>query len=350
MKNLSIFKSTPAQVLDLKKHIEEGLVRANKHPSADLYIYNYSPLVQYGRIWNDITLQCRGLILDGNYNVIARPFPKFFNLGEMESQVLPDEPFEVMDKMDGSLGIVYHFDGKFQVATRGSFQSDQSVKAMELLNEKYPEAIAKMKPEITYLVEIIYPDNRIVVDYGEDEKLTLLGMTETATGVELPLEDIGLPLVKSYPDFKNIHELKAKAWDNHEGFIVRYESGFRVKLKFEEYVRLHRIITQVSSISIWDVLRNNEPMDEFLDRVPDEFYQWVKKTKLDFENQYAAIEATAKSEFKILEDRKTTAMYFQNCTYPGILFSMLDGKDYSGKIWQMLRPEFEKPFVQIDRS
>ena len=65
-------------------------------------------------------------------------------------------PFEVYEKMDGSLGISYTVDNEIFIATRGSFVSDQSVKANELLNTKYALAKSKMNSGITYLFEIIY--------------------------------------------------------------------------------------------------------------------------------------------------------------------------------------------------
>ena len=61
----------------LKKMIDEKLVFVNKHPNAEIYIHNYSPKVQYEKLWNEITLQTRGLILDNNMNVVARPFQNF---------------------------------------------------------------------------------------------------------------------------------------------------------------------------------------------------------------------------------------------------------------------------------
>lgn len=328
----------------LKKMIAEGYIKINKHPTKELYIYNYSETAQFERVWNDVTLMCRGLIMDESGRVVARPFPKFFNLGEMENQVIPALPFEIYEKMDGSLGISYAVDKEIFIASRGSFQSDQSVKANELLNTKYAAAKTQMNPAITYLFEIIYPQNRIVVDYGIKEELVLLGMIETATGIELPLVEIGFPIVKKYDGLKDIHELKALAFDNKEGFVVKFANNYRLKIKFEEYVRIHRLITQISSISIWNNLMNNQSLDEIIERVPDEFYQWVKATKKRLEAEFAAIENIAKKEFKIVGTRKETAFYFQTCTYPKILFSMLDGKDYKETIWRYIRPEYERPF------
>lgn len=328
----------------LQKMIDAGYVKVNQHPTADLFIYNYSETAQFERVWNEVTLQCRGLILDGAGRVMARPFPKFFNLEELENVTLPNLPFEVYEKMDGSLGISYSVDNELFIATRGSFISEQSVKATELLHTKYTEAKVQMNPAITYLFEIIYPANRIVLDYGEKEELVLLGMIETATGKELPLADIGFPVVKKYNGLTDIQQLKALAFDNKEGFVVKFSNNYRLKVKFAEYVRIHRIVTQVSTLNIWENLRTNQSLDELLERVPDEFYQWVKATIAKLKNDYAVIENIAKSEYKELPTRKETALYFQTCTYPKILFSMLDGRDYSQTIWRYIRPEYQRPY------
>lgn len=332
-------------ITELEKMITAGYVKKQKHPTADLLIYNYSETAQFERIWNEVTLQCRGLILDGQGRVVARPFPKFFNLEELVNKPIPNLPFEVYEKMDGSLGISYVVNEEAFIASRGSFISEQSMKANELLNTKYAVAKAQMNPAITYLFEIIYPENRIVLDYGQQEILVLLGMIETATRKELPLVDIGFPVVKKYDGLKDIHQLKALAYDNKEGFVIRFSNNYRIKVKFEEYVRIHRIIQQVSSVSIWENLMAGQSFTEILERVPDEFYTWVKVTKAKLEADYLIIENVAKREYKELATRKETALYFQTCQYPKILFSMLDGKDYSETIWRYIRPIYTRPFI-----
>jgi len=329
--------------------LSKNYVKVNKHPKHDLYIYNYTQNAQFEKVWNEVTLACRGLILDENDNVVARPFPKFFNLGEMENQILPDTTFEVYDKMDGSLGILYWIDEVPFMASRGSFSSDQSDKANEMLHGKYRNSWSLLDKAKTYLFEIIYPENRIVLDYSAAEELVLLAVIDTQSGEEFPLEDIGFPMVEKFDGIKDILILKEMEVDNKEGFIIKYANDFRVKIKFEEYLRLHRIITQVSNLNIWEYLKTNKSMEEILERVPDEFFDWVKQTKSDLENQYQIIENQCKADFKVLESRKETALYFQTCQYQGVLFAMLNNKDYSVIIWKMIRPIFEKPFNREEK-
>ncbi|MCD6066974.1 MAG: hypothetical protein K0S33_1800 [Bacteroidetes bacterium] len=328
----------------LNKMMAEGYVVTQKHPNEKLFIYNYTQSAQFERVWNEVTLQCRGLIMDENFSVVARPFTKFFNLGEHENQEIPNEKFEVYEKMDGSLGILYWNDDKPAIATRGSFTSKQSVKATEMLHEKYAHTFSLLDKTKTYLFEIIYPENRIVVNYGEQEDLVLLAITDNATGKDVPLSDIGFTLVKRYDGINSLQALKELEEENKEGFVIKFEGGIRYKVKFDDYVRIHRVVTQVSSLNIWEYLKENKPLNEVLERVPDEFFNWVRETVDRMHANFAEIEAVAKAEYKELEDRKETAIYFQTCKYPQVLFAMLDKKDHSRVIWKMLKPEYERPF------
>ncbi len=108
----------------LNDYISKGLVIGQKHTTLPLAIFNYSRTCQYDRLWDDVTLNCRGLILDTKGNVVAKPFPKFFNMEELSDSEIPKESFEVFEKMDGSLGIFFHYNGEWHMATRGSFTSE----------------------------------------------------------------------------------------------------------------------------------------------------------------------------------------------------------------------------------
>jgi T4 RnlA family RNA ligase len=328
--------------------IASGFIIKNKHPTEDLYIYNYTQKTQFERVWNAVTLACRGLILDENYNIIARPFAKFFNLGEYENQEIPNLKFDVFEKMDGSLGILYFHKSQAFIASRGSFNSDQSIKANELLNSKYAPCLANLDQSKTYLFEIIYPENRIVLDYDDEEFLVLLAIIDTQTGDEFPLEDLGFPIVKKYDGIDDIQKLKALELTDKEGFVIQYSNNYRLKIKFSEYLRLHRIITQVSSINIWEYLKTEQPLDEVLEKVPDEFFDWVKKTKNKLISEFEAIENQCKKDFKILDTQKETALYYLTCQYPTILFSMMNNRNYKPDIWKRIRPDFEKPFKNIE--
>lgn len=336
----------------LNELVAQKYVKANKHEEADLWIYNYTVATQYEQFWNEITLQCRGLILDGTGNIVARPFSKFFNLGEREDETIPNESFEVFEKMDGSLGVLYWVGDEPRIATKGSFVSEQAIRATEILQQKYASSIGKLAKSNSYIFEIIYPENRIVVDYGEQEELVLLGITETESGKELPLVDIGFPIVKKYNGIQDIGKLKDLEEKNREGFVIRFQNGLRLKVKFDEYQRIHRIVTQISSYDIWEWLRDGRQLQELLEDVPDEFYDWVRKIERDLKNDFSNIEIQTKKALETILQKHETEQKVAEAilaeTYPKVLFAMKNGKNHEPIIWKRIKPKYEKPFSNSD--
>ena len=336
----------------LNKYYEDGLLYKQVHPSLPLTIWNYTEKVQYENLWDEVTLMCRGLVTDNNGDIVATPFQKFFNIEEGKFE--PTENFEVYEKMDGSLGIVFWYQGQWVVATRGSFTSDQSIKARELL-QKYNTDI--MFRHLTFCFEIIYPENRIVLDYGDDEKLVLLG-TFNKDGKELDVEmwgQWGFDVVKKYDGINDYKQLKEMVKNDQEGFVVKFSNGDRIKVKGVEYLRLHKIMTNVTTTGIWEYLKNGEDVMELLKDVPDEFYKKIQNYVKELRYGYFQIseDAGKKFDYKMygkyndqepITDRKEFAEWVltQPKHLSGILFRMFDKKDYSEIIWNLIRPEFKK--------
>jgi RNA ligase len=245
----------------LNDYIARGLVVETRHPNLPLGIYNYSRGCQYAGDWDEVTLACRGLIMDDHGVIVASGFKKFFNYEEALRMGTVPTRFDhcyLQDKMDGSLGILFHYSGEWHMATKGSFVSDQALKGMEILKRKYD--LSTFMPEFTYLVEIIYPENRIVVKYS-DERLVFIGLCRG--GEELNWATASTIFAASKIDMLDIvntrwthdagpalyEELKARNTENAEGFVLRFYPGnFRMKIKFNEYVRLHRLLTEFSNI------------------------------------------------------------------------------------------------------
>jgi RNA ligase len=337
------------------------------HPTLPLTIWNYTEKVQYEGLWDEVTLQCRGLITeDTTGKILVRPFRKFFNYEEVVGKdMIPTKGdyVYIQEKMDGSLGILFNYEDQWIMATRGSFASDQAIKGLEIVKSKY--FLDSWSKEYAYLVEIIYPENRIVVDYGE-EKVTFLSVVLNESWKWKPMDDTELHwttakmilhangvkdnLVKTEQHFSFSDELykslKEKNETNKEGFVLRFQPGnFRMKIKFEEYVRLHKVMTNLSTTAIWEVLSSGGSMDELLKDVPDEFYSKINDYEKSLIAQFNKLEEEYQNHFdsiRRLGNRKLfaqTAIMFQ---YPSILFGMLDGKDISPIIWKIIKPEFRK--------
>jgi RNA ligase len=343
----------------LNSYIERGLVVKQDHPTLPLSIYNYSRSCQYGGKWDIVTLDCRGLVLDGEGNVIAKPFPKFFNMEELPDGEIPNEPFEVYEKMDGSLGVCFHYNDEWYIATRGSFTSEQAIKGRELL-EKYDYKNG-MIPGYTYLFEIIYPENRIVVDYGGVEKLVVLGAYNNEAGKECNIDEMvneGFEVVTKYNTFgEGFDVLKREISNSKEGYVIRFKGGMRMKIKGDEYVRLHRILTNFSTTDIWELLMNKGDINEFLERVPDEFDKWVKNTISELRYAFFQISERAGKLYDGFRygkygdvdpepTKKEFAEFVMKQAEPlrSVMFAMWDKKPYDHIIWKLIKPKYEKPF------
>lgn len=332
---------------DIKPYIEQGLVSEQAHPEAiNVHIFNYTPECQFGRKWDDITRQCRGLIMDVETDqILARPFPKFFNYSEHVDNgwPLPSGKPIVREKLDGSLGILYHLNGKPWIATRGSFTSDQALWATKWWRDCMQETV--VLPRVTHLFEIIYPENRIVVPY-DFSGLVYLASIEIDSGKEVAAGIFNGPIrFAKHHDETDLAKLAALDERTGEGFVVFYpETQERLKIKFPEYVRLHRIVTGLSEKAIWEQLREGKEVD--LGDVPDELYKWVAgveaRIKEAMQKLWDAANAIAE-DAKKFETRKEAAQFINQYAkhVSGIAFALFDGKYQTAaeRAWRMVKPE-----------
>jgi hypothetical protein len=364
----------------LERYVKEGWLIKQSHPTLPLSIYNYSQATQYAAKWDEVTLACRGLITDDETGmVIIKPFSKFFNYEEMPNEVpwTSSEYVYVQEKMDGSLGILFNYSGEWIMATRGSFTSDQAIRGMEILKSKY--ILDAFEPSVAYICEIIYPENRIVVNYNK-EKIAFLGavINWTFNGwKESDWSELHWTTAQAYFKMSGIkksdivetkqifkedlgHELYKELKDlnaeNREGYVLRFHpSNTRVKIKFTDYVKLHHILTNCSSYDIWENLRTFGKLpEEFLTDVPDEFYEWVKKIEAMLNKQYDFVLRQHMAYMSsILRDGMLTQKEFAlrvldlKDVNHGLIFAMYNAKDDKIQeiIWKIIKPEYEKPFT-----
>lgn len=224
-------------------------------------ILNYNGLAGRKSPWNKYEKVCRGLILEyGTGRVVAWPFEKFFNIGEFGMQPR-GRLTDVSEKLDGSLGILYldPFNEPC-IATRGAFDSDHAMWATQFLQRWHGHSLKLYLPRgYTLLFEIIAPQFRNVIDYGERPRLVLLNGRDTADGRYLDwFTELGL--IAEHCHFEvagcvpvleagSIEEMKSRAKSlpaSKEGWVITMSNGERWKIKGDEYVELHRIIHSIS--------------------------------------------------------------------------------------------------------
>lgn len=252
---------------------------------------------------------------------------------------------------------VFWYNGEMIVNSRGSFISKYAIEARRILDEKYPlfETLPVGRhishQNLSYCFELIGFE-QIVVSYSQPD-LVLTGKfrNDVLLGwMDLPLFiECDIPTAKKYNglDYTQIKQLN---WKNSEGFVVKFSNGDRCKIKFDEYINLHRAMTNLSTTAIWEALRDNRPISEILNDVPDEFYDKVHVVEAEFKQKYTQIEELSTIYFdyfspllthrrKLFAERVNSLMINP---YKSIALAKIDGADYSEIIWNTIKPKFEK--------
>ena len=342
---------------DLQAAINDKLISIRVSPDGHDRILNYTDAAMYtpGAWGNPAVRTCRGLIVDSEDEVIARPWAKFFNHGQAEAGELDmDAPVEVTNKLDGSLGII-HVDANanLRVATRGSFESEQAIHATQWLR-KHGGINRFPLHYITALVEIIYPANRIVCDYGDRDELVLLGAVDIESGCYFGPKEAARILGWQHSTtetfaYATLREaLASPPRPGAEGLVVRYlDRPHMVKIKQDDYVVLHRIVTGLSERTVWQHMMDGKPLSELLEGLPDELHPWVHEVHDVLTRQTEHRKANAEFYFDklapLLGDRPAFAEQAKKVPeYTPYLFQLLDGRDITIPILKTLKPRGDR--------
>lgn len=283
----NVFKRTAAYQ---KISCDSSSDSASDGDASSLELFVYTPKCESLSAWSEACMLSRGLVVDAKEKkVVATPFYKFFNdfedtaslgkaLGRVgERSKMTDREgcgVRVTEKMDGSLGIVFYAAGRWRVCTKGSFSSPQAEWGARHLHSNYD--LEKLVKGTTYLGELIYPENRIVIPYSEEytgitwlaayagcgREYTLDRLKTELESAILPTGPSGEPQILRLTDqlhFKSLSDLKDCVenlpWTS-EGYVVLVEElGFRSKLKGPAYVQAHKNRDRVTPAGLWNLLR-----------------------------------------------------------------------------------------------
>lgn len=248
-------------IKELKSLEEKGLLMSSKTNDPyfnGLTIYKYSKECQAKGAWNETLINCRGVILDKEGSVIGRPFKKFFNTFELDNNyvkgLFEKFTYDIMEKLDGSMGTLFYYNGKWLCATGGSFMSEQ---ALWFRKKLFAYNLSELDKNCTYVLELIYRENKIVVDYGGEDRLVLLGEVLTETGkssnysrIKDIAQKVGFEYPKIYTKTEMDKIIKTNP-KNMEGFVIRFSNGEMVKIKLENYIKLHRLLKNITPKEIW---------------------------------------------------------------------------------------------------
>lgn len=320
----------------IQEYEKKGWVKKKRHKTLPLTIYNYTREVMYRQLRDGNIHRVRALVLDDDYNVVARWMERPFNMWYYES--LPDREYYCYEKYDGSLVLLFTYEWEKIVCTKGSFYSEQSKVAREILWDDIPD----IEDDSTYLFEVIYPENKIVVDYWKEKTLKFLGIVDNAWGYMTPAQTEFMGFDYPQPDVYTLDELieyQQQPYENDEGFIVRGWQLF-FKVKKNAYVDIHKTVSWLSTWHIWKMLKDWEEIN--LEQFPDETYTFIENTIKQLRNKYKYHSSMADGlykEVKVLPSRKEQALAVKDSKYSWYIFAKLDGKPIEEHVRNMCEPE-----------
>mgnify|MGYP000845154610 FL=1 len=326
-------------------YVKKGLVRSQTYK--DMTIYQYTEFTQFESLWNNCTLNARGIVFDDDGVLVQRCMPKFFNHDEpdgikVEKLMLKEQIGVVQEKLDGSL-IKITKDEKhgLVITSKASFESDQAKMAKEIVEENSYE----FKEGWTYHFELIHPDNQIVLNYGNERKLVLLAIINNKTGKDINIYSHELkfekPRLYELGVLLNVNTLNKDGL--HEGVVVNYGS-YRLKYKTDEYIRLHRIVTEFTPKRVWEALSSGQRIDRM--NIPEEFIKWLDETErkllleynelFDKINQALADTVNMTNKEIALSDNEAIKEVRE------YIFAVRSEKDVKTKVWKAIKPKGEK--------
>ena len=343
----------------LVAHIDNNLVENKAHPTLPLNILTYSRTCVFDDVWDDVTCKCRGLIVHNDGTIISRPFPKFFNIDtsyrpETWVSNLPTTKPHVQEKLDGSLGILYTYEGVSAIASKGSFTSDHANWATKWYQEHCKDA--QWPAGYTVVFEMICQEVQThVVYYDTQDQLVLLALINNETGEEASYENLHywgtlneINVVDQYD--KTLGTVLNEDRPNTEGYVISWPQAGReplkIKIKHESFLALQKIVHTATPKTILQALydgRENE-IDKWMTTPSNELNQFVRGWFSRFTSTFGAIMVSA-SEILVnarlrCTTRKEVAEFFlndENKFYSTVCFAMLDSKDFKKAIWKVIK-------------
>lgn len=347
---------------ELRKEEDNGNIRSQTN-SDGLIIWTYTDKCQFKKNWTFYTRSARGLVTDKEGNVITRPFPKFFNLYEMEEtlpQNLPPGTPEITPKFDGSLLNISMHKEKLLITTKGSFDNlyiDWAKKhlQMKMLEQIiwYSEASRFVKNGSNYTLccEVVLPENedpmRRVVYHPPG--IYLLAIFDNESGQEIEFDRVDLRswfelvgITVPEPESKSIDYIleQGPKEAGTEGWVVRYPNGLRVKIKTWWYLSIFRFINHVNDEGIKEFMINNPDDDGWLMNIPEELQDevkiLVKNINMRYDIEYRRILELFREASRVSETRKDFAMIVKEDVRAPFLFMLKDGKDIRDKLLRIV--------------
>lgn len=278
-----------------------------------------------------IRRECRGITFYPNGSIMSRKFHKFFNIGELDEtqphNVDFSNPHKILKKLDGSMVTSMIINNKVIWCSKMGITFISPMVASFVADKQYYDAFARYcaNNDITPIFEFTSPDNRIVISYGIDN-LVLLAARHNVSGIYIDIyssdfanvvQHYNIPTVDTISSFNSVSDLidYVRPLKGEEGFVIAFDDGYRLKIKADEYVRIHKTKDRIrSNRNIVDLMLNNE-LDDLIPHLDEGDTKRVREFEIAF---WKAIDEKEKSlttmivnAIKTCEgDRKRIALEF----------------------------------------
>lgn len=300
---------------------------------------------------NAVSLECRGLKFGRDGRIVARPFHKFFNLGERQrlEDIDWSAPHRVQAKLDGSMIHPAMINSDMVFMTRMG-TTDQSVQARGHARAADIDlCLHLIAGGVTPIFEFTSPDNRIVVTYDRPQ-LTFLAARDMVTGDYLPHAEIDalakrfdVAVPTDHGPVGDAHAFvdRARVQTGIEGHVLAFDDGHRLKLKADAYVLRHKALAKVhleKNVLGWIC---NGTVDDVLPLLPDDIANQV----LTYRDRVGKGIATVAEDIVRFAElhRELSRKEFAAKAFAGLdrrlthtAFAALDGKDVRTELMAIL--------------
>lgn len=285
----------------LKKFVQENprLVTMKSTSVPGVFVLKYTRRVFYDALWNEYLENCRGTLVDADFNIVSYPFTKIYNYGvEAASPVLPDdEQVYAYRKVNGFMCAVTWHNDDILVSTTGSTDSDFVNYAREMIApnlERYRE-VCRTYYWLTFMFECVHKSDPHIVP--EQEGMWLLGwrLKQWNSGI-LPLPTTMAVYGDAFdchiPEFYECDMVTLKGMARaaqHEGFVFYGRDGsVSAKIKSPYYLVSKALARKKDILSLNKQLVEEEyyGMVDHLNSISDEFNVKSEQERLEYIRNY----------------------------------------------------------------
>lgn len=347
MNNLMKFISTHSDWFQLLQQDPYNLIIKTDSDYPDVYLFKYN---QYSSDMSNVICQeSRGIILYINWpsvKLLCHSFDKFFNYGEPQgAKILEAFDFDHctwQEKRDGSLLRIWYYKDKWRISTSGTIDANKAIIDIPSCKYKsfgdmfrdifttYDEDLDVLDYTYTYSFEMTSPDNKIVVDY-ENNELTLIGIRDNQLNKELdpymanPFTNIKCANRFKFSNLANALE-NINNKHNFEGLVLCDNHFKRVKIKTDEYLALAKIADETSSDrGILRLILENK-VDDVQTKLP-QVRKRIEKIQSFIRDEIENI-FTLYQQIDFTKDRKDIAFQLRGNPYSAFVFRRLNNPDY----------------------